>query len=182
MNSNKIIISIGALSPQQVKDTLIDGRFVVAYEPRKEIYEAYTKINDSNFTCFPHAVSGKAGTTIFHEHGGSSTICDMSLPHYQIDDEYEVEVVAMGDILSKYNGVRTLYLNCEGSEIPILMDTPIELLMRCKHINVEFHQNCPYLNISKEDVMACVKKLEEKFQANLVSKENPYYTFVRRLK
>ena len=181
MSSNTTVISVGSMSPQQVRATLNSGRIVVAYEPRKEIYEAYTKIKHSRFTCFPCAVSGKAGTTILHEHGGASSICDMSLPHYHIDDEYEVEVVAMSDILLKYNGVRTLNLNCEGSEMSILMDTPIELLMRCKHIDVEFHQNCPYLNISKEDVMACVKKLEEKFVATRVSDENPYYSFVRRL-
>jgi FkbM family methyltransferase len=172
-----IVISIGSFSAQQVIDTLANNLIVVAYDPRLAMCEAYSKINNINFRWFPQAVSGKAGKLTLYEHGGSSTVLPMTNCPFQIDDVYDVDVVAMTDVLLPYESVEHLSLNCEGSEISIIMDTPIELLARCKNIGVEFHHFCDYLDISDVDVQQCVTKLEERFTSKIVNVTQPYISF-----
>ena len=174
-----IVISIGSFSAEQALMELGSSRTVVAYDPRRAMCEAYSKINDPKFRWFPQAVSGKAGKLTFYEHGGSSTVLPMTNCPFEIDDVYEVDVVAMADVLLPYADVERLSLNCEGSEISIIMDTPIELLARCRSIGVEFHHFCDYLNISNEEVQQCVDKLKNRFVSRVIDPVQPYITFRR---
>jgi FkbM family methyltransferase len=175
-----IIISIGAFTPLQAFDSAKAGHHVIAYEPRRDTCEEYSKIQIPGFEWYQCAVSGKVGKTILYQHEGASTILPMTNCSFKIDEEYEVDVVAMSDILSAHLGVHRMSLNCEGSEISILMETPIELLARCKNIDVEFHQCCTHLNITDEDVQKCVSKMRQRFICKIVDPTQPYMTFKRK--
>ena len=175
-----VIISIGSFSAAQVVKELRNNKTVIAYDPRKAMCKDYAEINHPNFKWFAQAVSGKPGKLTFYEHEGSSTVLPMTDCPFAIDDTYEVDVVAMSDVLLTYPEIERMTINCEGSEISIIMDTPIELLARCKDIGVEFHRFCKYLNISVEDVKKCVKKLEERFTSRVIDPTQPYMTFRRR--
>lgn len=175
-----IIISIGAFSPLQALDSLQGNHHVVVYEPRGDICEGYSKIEMPDFEWYQCAVSGIEGRMIFHQHEGSSTILPVTNCPFVIDDEYEVDVVAMSDVLSPYPVVHRMSMNCEGSEISIIMETPIELLARCKSIDVEFHKFCDYLSITNEDVQRCVSKMEKRFICNIADPIPPFITFKRK--
>ena len=179
MNMKNVIISIGAFSAQQVIDTLQAGRSVVAYDPRRAMCEAYSEIRDPNFKWFPFAVSGEAGRAAFYEHGGSSTVLPMTDCPFKIDDTYDVEVVSMRSVLSEYPEVQHLTMNCEGSEVSIILDTPIELLARCRGVGVEFHRFCEYLSVTNEDVRRCIDKLSGRFRHRVTDPGPPYVVFDR---
>lgn len=175
-----IVISIGAFSPVQASDQLKAGHHVIAYEPRRDVCEEYAKIQSTDFEWSQSAVSGKNGTMVLHQHEGASTILSLGDCPFQIDDEYEVSVVAMSDVLSPHPEIHRMSLNCEGSEISILTETPIELLARCKNIDVEFHQFCAYLHITDEDVQKCISKLRYDFIHKITDPTQPFITFKRR--
>jgi len=174
-----IVISIGAFSAQQVMDTLQVGKTVIAYDPRPVMCKAYAEIQHPNFSWFSLAVSGKSGRTTFFEHGGSSTIVSMTNCPFQIDDRYEVDVISMASVLKLFDDIEKLVMNCEGAEISIIMDTPLDLLSRCKRIEVEFHRFCSYLNVTEDDIQHCIGKLKPKFSNHIADSSIPYISFVR---
>lgn len=133
------------------------------------------------------AVSDFDGVTQLRSYNGGEqgdTICTKWQPHV-VDSEYfngsrEVQVVSMTSVLRRFERVRELWLNCEGSEIPILMNTPVELLARCSYISVEFHRFSSFLSITNGDVIACVQRLTAVFEPQCIEDYHPYYEFFRR--
>jgi FkbM family methyltransferase len=166
---------------------------IVDYEAGLANYEAKKKL-EADKTPWPgrielhnEAVSDFDGVSKLQLYRGGQqgdTICSQWQQHV-VEKEYfdgsrEVRVVTMASVLRRFNRVRELWLNCEGSEIPILMGTPVELLTRCQYISVEFHRFSSFLNITNGDVIACVHKLSEKFDAKCVEDYHPYYEFFRK--
>jgi hypothetical protein len=91
-----------------------------------------------------------------------------------------IKTISMRDILSKYSKVKELWLNCEGSEIPIIMNTPLELLGKCEYIMCEFHRFSSFLNISEGDVLKCIEKLSPLFTCKLIENFHPCYEMFRK--
>lgn len=198
----KVVISIGSFRAKDVEEYLSKGFEVVAYEPRKDIYEKYLKINRENFFPYNFAVvadesvksiilkiiKGRKLKEGFEEsdwYVGSSTYCgeeanfEDSWQFEGIVDKYPVKAVSIHSVLAEYKKIEELHFNCEGEEIPIILKTPIELFLKCKTIVVDFHWAHPHLNIPKEEGLKCLDKLSEYFEATIV-KSNPIYKFERK--
>lgn len=157
---------------------------VVAYEPERQAFQRYREIKSNDFVCYNEAVSGSEGTAVLHVNGstgGNSTILPLSeYDSLAACNSYMVKVVALNDVLERLGEVDVLDLNCEGSEIAIIMCTSLDNLARCKKIVVEFHKFRPSLNITDEMVQSCVAKLRKRFVVVDKQTYHPIYDFTRR--
>jgi len=173
----KLYVSIGALQAFQVVDKLECGFRIVAYEPEKQAFQKYQEIENPDFTCYNKAVSNFEGMTFLCSDGGNSTILkreDFS------GKSYLVEVVTLDSILKQFEEVDVLHINCEGSEVPILISTSLDNLKRCKAIFVEFHRFCRKLHITNKMITACLRRLQSEFEVVNLGTYHPYYEFFRR--
>lgn len=196
----KTVVSIGHFKVDDIKEYLNKGFLVVAYEPRKDAYAKYLEIVEHFFIHYPFAVVGGTATNktvlriirdrLVSDDAGSER--DLASSTYQerpfennryfLADEYSVENVSIHSVLEQFEEIEELYINCEGEEIPIIMENPVDLFLRCKRIYVEFHCHCPYLKQTKEKVLECVSKWEDYFEPILAKglDYKPWYQFNRR--
>lgn len=175
----RICLSIGALQVPGIRSKIKAGYTVVAYEPEKEAFAKYQKIKDKNFICFNEAVSDFNGETVLYVDGGNSSITT-NRDSYKYKNEYKVKVVSLDSVLESIKFVHILHLNCEGAEIPILMNTSLLNLRKCGRIYVEFHAFAARCRVTDEMVQACVKRLSENFVVKDCHTYHPYYEFLRR--
>lgn len=177
----RLFISVGALQAQGVRDQLRTGYTVIAYEPEKAAFERYQEIKDDNFVCHNKAVSDFEGRAILRVSAGASTILDTS-SNELYPESYEVDVVTLDSVLDPIKSVHVLYLNCEGSEIAIIMGTSLDNLAKCRRIHVEFHGlgHYPRLCIADEAIRACVRRLGQRFKIKDRHTYHPYYEFLRK--
>jgi len=173
----RVFLSVGALQVPGIKDQLKNGYTVVAYEPEKEAFARYRTVEHKNFFPINKAVSDFNGKVTLQADGGNSSILDTPDKTW-IKETYEVEVVSLESVLRKIKKVQVLHLNCEGAEIPILMNTSLDLLERCKRIYVEFHTFRKNLCIADEEVQTCVKRLGQRFKVKDKHTYHPYYEFL----
>lgn len=189
----KVVISVGSFVPHMVREYLNRGFKVIAYDPRKEVYERYLKIKDDNF--FPHneaVVADESGKQVFLKilrarperllrpgqskdpEKGSST---QNIEGENFDNNYEfdgivgkypVPSVSIRSILEGYVEIEELHLICEGEEIPIIQKTPIDLFRRCKTIISTFPWKYPHLHQTEEMAKECIRKLSQYFTAKKI--------------
>lgn len=192
----KTVISIGHFKVKDVKEYLESGYAVIAYDPRKDVYRDYLKISNERF--FPFDIAVMAGDTktevilkVIRDNRPSCVGTDRYLssstyykegadgPRWILTDEYLVKAVSIRSILEKFSEIEELYINCEGEEIPMIMDNPIDLFLRCKRVDVEFHCHVPHLNMTEQIVLDCIEKWRKNF---IPTKKDykPTYQFVRR--
>lgn len=196
----KTIISIGHFKVEDIKKYLSKGFMVVAYEPRKDVYKKYLEIDEHYFVPQPFAVVAnstvdKIGLKIIRDRLVSDdmgTERDLASSTYQkeqfedtryfLADEYFVKTVSIHSVLEEFDNIEELFINCEGEEVPIIMENPVDLFLRCKKIYVEFHCHVPYLNMTEQMVLKCVKKWKNNFEPLLTEslKYKPWYQFNRR--
>lgn len=185
----KLAISIGAfrarpmLQYPSVEGYLTNGFRVLAFDPRKDVYEEYLEIKDENFHAFQMAVVAEVKETEAilkvlkgrdirwksNRKGdwymGSTLHCDeehdftKSIQYSGIVDEYLVQVTPFSPILEAFEEVEELHLLCEGEEIPIILKTPLDLLQRCKIIVSDFPWTYPHLHQTMEMENQCIEKL-----------------------
>jgi len=187
----KLAISIGAFRARPVLDYpsvegyLAKGFKVLAFDPRKDVYEEYLEIENEDFQAFQMAVvatvkeseavlkilkgreirwkSNRIGDWFM----GSTLRCDKkhnfaeSKEYQGIVDKYLVKVIPFCPILEAYHEVEELHLLCEGEEIPIILETPIELFLKCRIIVSDFPWTYPHLHQTKEMENQCVEKLSK---------------------
>jgi len=145
-SKSKIVISIGCFGAMDVAEHILAGHTVVAYDSRKEVYDAFLGIGSLKFAPFNLSVSA--------------------------DEEKKASVVSIRSVLEKFHEVVALYINCGEDEIPIILNTPVDLFLGCKRIVVEFH--CSTSLISK-----CLKRWAKYFTFSKPDAKLTY-TFVRR--
>ena len=187
MSKKGIYLSIGALQAKAIRDILTAGYKVIAYEPEKRAFVDYQSLKKSQpiiyreFTCFNQAVSSYEGTATLQisggGDGGNSTILKNPIKHY---DEYTVKVVSLKSILEPLEEVEIMNINCEGSEIDIILGTPIEFLVKCKSIAIEFHKHHKMLKQTDEMIQNCIDKLQKHFEVDDHHTYHPYFEFVRK--
>lgn len=207
----KIAISVGAFrarpcgsSYPSVEEYLSRGFTVIAFDPRKDVYEEYLTINDENFFPYQVAVAAeveKSKTTLKILKGrgmhwksnrvgdwfmGSTIHCNKehdftnSVQYTGIVDEYLVEVIPFRPILEEYEEVEELHLLCEGEEIPIILKTPLDLLRRCKIIVSDFPWTYSWLHQTKEMEDRCIAKLSKYYTVKRI-RGNQKYKFERKI-
>ncbi|MHA2120009.1 MAG: hypothetical protein ACW990_02265 [Promethearchaeota archaeon] len=185
-NRGDVIVSVGFFLRNELRP-LFEGRYcpryVEAYEPKIDVYEAYKKqvAPNKRFKVFQKAVSSRDGIGILKLKHTQSTICIMK---EETKEFYPVELVSMESVLKgvldKFGYIDKLLINCEGSEIPIINWTPIELFDKCKFMFVQFHPFLKALRIDSKQVLKCIQKLESCFKVDCISKRYSKYRFWHR--
>jgi len=182
----KVIISVGSFTIDDVRNLLEsdDSCYIEAYEPREEVYQGYCNLAEeypNRFTPSNKAVSGEFGKALLNKRTTKSTICPVStdIPNPYRNRLIEVDVISMSSILERFNEIDELHINCEGSEIPIIMETDLELFRKCKYIKVQFHNFVPFLNITQEDTAKCATKLLECFELKVLKRKYGMHIFTR---
>lgn len=189
-----VILSVGAFS----KDTLECWQahspvLVVDYEAGPDTFKGKKPLEGNNgkaigkLELHPEAVTDKNGVMILYKFKGGP-LGDSIYPKWQkdiskseyFDGEVKVKTVSMASILRTFPVVRECYMNCEGSEIPILLNTPLNLLGRCQYLCVEFHRFSSFLDISNGDVLRCVERLRPLFNICCIEDYHPAYEFTRK--
>lgn len=199
----KIVISIGSFTTNKIKEYLSKGFKVIAYDPRRDVYEEYLKIEDAKF--FPNnaavvtnellkevilkIIKARKVLSPYLEsdwYMGSTIHCDKeesfeTSPEFSgIVDEYPVKAVSIRSILERYKKIEELHLLCEGEEIPIILRTPIDLLLRCKMIVASFPWNYPHLHLTEAMEKRCIDRLSMYFRVERIL-GNHSYKFDRKI-
>ncbi|HUU88881.1 MAG TPA: hypothetical protein VMX17_14175 [Candidatus Glassbacteria bacterium] len=145
-SKEKIVISIGHFKIEEVKKHLKFGYSVVSYTPSRKEYNDYLDIGNLKFAPYNFAILDVKGD--------------------------EAKAFSIHSVLEKFDKVDILYLNCEGEEVPIVLNNPIDLFLRCKKIIVEFQG---YSTLQEE----CLKKWEKAFAVSKLDSK-PTYRFMRK--
>ena len=83
------------------------------------------------------------------------------------------------EIAKNYGMVDKLLMNCEGSEIDIILKTPIEVFKYFKYILVSFHLFVPELNITEKEYRDCLNKLSVTHRGQMRHKTRFWWEFFR---
>ena len=142
------------------------GLTVYGFEPVRELYELSLKnvglnphLKDKT-NLFNYAVSYKKGTISIDKMDSTSEYIDSEY-------SYEIEVITLEDILSKFNIKPTLLkMDCEGCEFDIIRNTD---LSGFEEIIMEHHAGLR--NDNHEDIVNILEK--QGFKVNVV----PLWTF-----
>ncbi len=86
----------------------------------------------------------------------------------------------MSSILKRFDKIDELHINCEGSEIPIILGTDLLLFEKCMFIQVQFHDFVPFLSVTEEDVRACIEKLQQSFTIEQIKRGSTTFVFRRK--
>lgn len=186
----KVFISIGWWTCKMIRERLESDPscYIEAYDPLDRVYQGYLKIAEkypNQFIPSNKAVSSesRAGVALLNIKSTKSTICPV-LPgegkrfSFNKHAPLTVEVISINSILDRFEHIDELHINCEGSEIPMIMENDPTLFERCDFIQVQFHEFVPFLDITKADVMECVEKLKSSFTAERMRKK-PNWIFKR---
>lgn len=172
------VLSIGWFVKKDIQNLLRfrDNIDIVAYDPCAEVIREYESIGSPRLEAVCKAVEGDRGTTrLFVDpanRGATSTRRGTS------ENTIEVDALTFSDVLARHGDFDCVYMNCEGSEIPILLTTPVGALLRCPVIFVQFHKFIGL--VSCADLHACLKKLEPYFDSQVVDPNYPNYKFLRK--
>lgn len=178
-----VCISVGALTAKEAKVLMDAAKYNVllyVFDPNPDVQEAYSKTfkDYANVIISSKAIGSQIGMHDFYLCGQSS-----SLKSDRECDKIQVEVIPLTYVIDTFvnqscANKKILLMNCEGSEIDIINNTPLEALETFDIINVEFHHHVS----SESDIQSCINKLTIKFNESTtygtVSK-NPRYRFER---
>jgi hypothetical protein len=78
-----------------------------------------------------------------------------------IVDSYPVKTISIRSILEKHDEIEELHLVCEGEEMPILLGTPIELLLKCRVIVPCFLWQYSHLHQTEKMEKECLVKMSK---------------------
>ena len=196
----KVAISIGHFKVKDIIEYLNKGFIVIAYDPRKDVYKKYLEITEHYFTPSPCAVMANSITDeiilkiirdkqVSNDMGSERDLASSTYQkekfednRYYVADEYSVKAVSIRSVLEKFDEIEELFINCEGEEVPMILENPIDIFLRCKKIYVEFHCHCPHLKMTGQMVSECVKRWEKDFEAICIKglEYKPYYQFDRK--
>lgn len=147
---NKIMIDIGAnIGATSILGYTKGATCIFAYEPEKHNYEQLLKNIKLNklehaITPIKKAVANVIGTSEIFDGQGASFITgarNVSVAlEAAISQEREIiPTTTLDDILSEFNEIALLKIDCEGGEYKIIEGAALETLKKCKRIVMEYH-------------------------------------------
>ena len=149
---------------------------IVAYDPCEEVIQEYKSISSSRLKAECQAVEAKSGiANLFvdsRNRGATST------KRGSLADTIEVSAVTFSEVIVRHGQFDYVYINCEGSEIPVILTTPMESLLKCSVLFVQFHRFIGL--VSDSDIEQCLKKLKTDFDFKIIEPRYPNYKFVRK--
>lgn len=176
-----IILSIGYYTTPELKELYAKTppKYLQAHEPRPDIYEQYVKLSQTFNTLNPVmlAVTGDGRDSFLTIKRQNTSIC-FDKPNKKKNNVKTVSLeYVIKDIINKYDYIDKLMMNCEGSEIDIIMNTPSEILKLCKKIVVSFHLFVPEFKITKLQYRNCLDKLNLTHTGRLLHKTRYWWEF-----
>ena len=157
INSNMIILDLGANQGLFSLYALSKGAFVYSYEPDNNNYSLLKeniKLNnlENKNKSFPYAVSTKNGTIDLYSPGKNKTANTalistsgdyitglQNIDNYEVEHQ-QVKTISLEKILSGLNNIDLLKIDCEGAELDILKSASFESLKKVKNIVMEIHK------------------------------------------
>ena len=165
IDSSSIVVDVGANHGDFSKGIVTRfGCYVEAYEPEVQafFYVSSTILFDK-FLIVNRAVSGETKISKFYIaapfSGGNSLVAEHT--SHQIAEnptQQDVFCVSLSSIIHRLGKIDLLKLDCEGAELSIIMDTPLDLLKKVRQISVEFHAFCIPTQ-GKKEIEDCMKYL-----------------------
>jgi hypothetical protein len=186
----EVIISVGFFLAKDLKQlAMTHPVYVEDYEPLPRKYQEHLVCigNNKFIHCIKKAVCGskdiKSG--LLEVKSTKSFIRQDNQKSEEIlGNSVRVKMVSLESIIEKvykkYHRIDKLLINCEGSEIEIINETPLHLFSHCKFLFVQFHDFLPVLNIQKQDIQKCLKKLETVFRKQITNAKYSKYNFYRK--
>ncbi len=153
-----------------------DNIDIVAYDPCEEVIREYRSIASPRLKAECLAVEAEAGAVklFVDPHNRGAT----SIKRGSAEDTIEVSAVTFSDVIARHGEFDYVYINCEGCEIPLILSTPIETLLQCAVIFVQFHRFIDL--VSDTDIEECLSKLKTRFDFKIIEPRYPNYKFVRK--
>lgn len=143
------------------------------------------------FTYYPYAVGAKEESGIFHDYGldgGADSLfkrvdtVERKYPwHERYSSSIKVEKMSFSAVVSQFSKIDFCNMDCEGSEMEILMETAAEDLQKVGGFLVEFHVFDDFeIPQTDEDVKQVVDRMESiGFTAEKLG-DHPDYLFRRQ--
>jgi FkbM family methyltransferase len=149
---------------------------IVAYDPCQEVLQEYKSIESSRLKVEGEAV--EAGRGIRKLFIDSSNRGATSTKRGPLENTVDVSTLTLSDVIAKHGEFDYVYINCEGSEIPIILNTPLEVLLQCAVLFVQFHK---FLGlVSESEIEQCINKLKTHFNYKVIEERYPNYKFVQK--
>ncbi|THU41731.1 FkbM family methyltransferase [Niastella caeni] len=124
---------------------------VYAYEPISVNYELFkTNISlnpgmEKQVHLFNKAVTGtpQDSVELFMEHSGDNSVIASIYSDFDRQNKYSTKVpaISLQEIITGngFNKIDLLKVDCEGSEYPIIYETPVALWAKVKRLTIEVH-------------------------------------------
>ena len=178
MKYKGLCVSVGAFTADEALSLINDSTLLYVFEPNPDARNLYIEkfAGYDNVNIRPEAISSKHMTSKFYLSGKASSL----IPTKECDT-IDVEVIPLVEVIDEIitnnsEAKKVLAMNCEGAEIDIIENTPMESLEVFDIISIEFH---PHVSLQVE-IQQCIDKLSEKYSRSVtygsVSK-HPRYCF-----
>lgn len=150
---NPLVVDIGANAGyfnmmlfSKVKDAT-----VYAYEPIKanyELFQSNISLNpglEKRIQLFNKAVTGTAieSVELFMEHSDDNSVIASVYSDFDQQNKYSTKVpaISLNEIIegNGFNKVDLLKVDCEGSEYPIIYETPVSVWNKVNRLTIEVH-------------------------------------------
>lgn len=187
-----LIVSIGDFNREELAEKLSDHNLdrLILYEPNPLVYETYIGLSDK-LTVIEKAVRAEPGHCRLFVIERKESPGDLSPTstaykgqvldlNYKLRRVIDVACVSLSAVLSTWREVDELYIDCEGEEISLIQETPIELFKRCKFIEVSFHAFVAFHGITTEQISDCCMRLRQYFDECDLMPADFTHKFVRK--
>jgi methyltransferase, FkbM family len=148
-----LIVDIGANAGyfNMMLFSRIKNATVYAYEPIPVNYELFKKNISLNsglsdrIHLFHAAVTGKPqdGVELFMEHSAENSVIASVYSDFDRQNKYSIKApsITLAEIITgnNLNQIDLLKIDCEGSEYPIIYETPAHLWTRVRRMTIEVH-------------------------------------------
>lgn len=164
MTLYNVVISVGCFTIEEVKHLRVLHNKIALdlWEPHPEVAKGFEIAfeDNSQIRIIQQAISDKEGFADLYLAGQSSSLTLIEgVPLVKVRTRTLASALYLAESMYGVASPKILFMNCEGEEIPIIQQTPMEELLKFKRIQIEFH---PKL-YSDEVLQSCVNKLTKHF-------------------
>lgn len=168
LNEKSIVIDVGTGDNADLSQDLIKkfGLKSYGFDPTRKHQGSLKKVeegSDGKFTIFSYALSDRSGTAEFNE-SADNTSGSFSSDHVNVKrdkiNKYSVEMVTLGDILSKLPNAKAnlAKIDVEGEEYKVINSLTKDLTDKIGQFIFEFHHHC-IDRYSILDTLRSIKKM-----------------------
>jgi hypothetical protein len=178
--TGEVILSVGYYQTQEIKDLYAScpPKYLEAYEPRDPVYTQYLSLCEScpGFRPVNKAVTGDGRDVHLTVRRCSTSVCLPPSHGSKLIKSISLSEVAKA-VYSEYGTVDKLLMNCEGSEVDIVLKTPSDVFSLIKTVVVSFHLFVPDFKITEDAYRRCIAKLSRTHTGRLLNESRYWWRF-----